>query len=57
MEKTWAVTFYNLETKVVKVDTFGGNTEGEARSDFRDCYRHGVYKILSVVEIPTEATP
>ena len=52
MAKTWAVTFYNLETKVVKVDTFGGATETEARREFRDCYRHGMYKILSTVEIP-----
>lgn len=52
MAKSWAVTFYNLETKVVKVDTFGGATETEARREFRDCYRHGMYKILSTVEIP-----
>ena len=52
MIKNWAVTFYNVETRKVKVDCFGGIDAAEARRYFRDCYRHGVYQILSVVEIP-----
>lgn len=54
MAKIWAVTFYNVDTRKVKVDCFSGETQGEARSEFRECYRHGVYKILSVVEVPEE---
>lgn len=30
-------------------DTFTALTEGEARHNFKECYRHDVYTILSVV--------
>ena len=52
MCKNWAVTFYNKETKKVKVDMFTDANEAQARRSFRECYRHGDYVILSVVEVP-----
>lgn len=52
MYKTFAVMFMDQETKVIKCDTFYSRSENEARHDFRECYRHGDYKILAVEEVP-----
>lgn len=52
MYKQWAVVFQNVETKNVKMDVFMGRTAREANADFYECYRHGVYTILSTTEIP-----
>ena len=52
MYKQWAVVFQNVETKRVKMDVFMGRTAREANADFFECYRHGVYTILSTTEIP-----
>lgn len=50
--KSYAVTFLNLENRKVSVDTFTTKSESGAVSDFKDCYRHGNYKVLAVTEIP-----
>ena len=52
MIKNYAVTFINLETRMLKVDAFSANNEQEAKRDFKECYRHGSYKIISVGEVP-----
>ena len=57
MCKDWVVVFQNLETGKVRLDTFTDGSEIEARKSFRACYRHGNYKILTVVEKPEVKTP
>lgn len=52
MYKTFAVMFMNTETRKIGNASFYSRNENEARHDFRECYRHGDYKILAVVEIP-----
>ena len=52
MYKSYAVVFQNMETKKVGMDIFTEKSEGAARSAFRECYRHAMYNILSVTEIP-----
>lgn len=52
MYKDFAVVYQNMETKRVNSVTFCSRTEAEARHDFFECYRHGEYRILAVVEIP-----
>lgn len=52
MYKSYAVVFQNLDTKKVRIDTFYSKSESSAKHDFNECYRHGNYRILSVVEIP-----
>lgn len=54
MYKDYAVTFLNLDTNKVGVDCFAGRNKTEAVKDFKDCYRHGNYKVLSVVETGRE---
>ena len=50
--REYAVTFYDMDTKRVRVDTFCDNCAAEAKKSFNACYRHGNYTVLSVVEIP-----
>lgn len=50
MYKEYVVTFLNLDTNKIGCACFMGRTKGEARKDFRDCYRHNRYKVLSTVE-------
>ena len=52
MCKDWVVVFQNLETGKVRLDTFTERNETEACKCFWACYRHGNYKILTVVEKP-----
>lgn len=52
MVRDYAVTFYDKDTKRVRVDTFSDNCAAEAKKSFEACYRHGNYQVLSVVEIP-----
>lgn len=52
MYKTYAVVFQNQRTGRVLVDTFPGQNEGEARRNFRECYRHDNYRVLATVEVP-----
>lgn len=54
MYKNYAVVYQNMETKRVNSDTFYSRSAAEARHDFSECYRHGNYRILVVVEIPEE---
>ena len=54
MYKNYAVVYQNMETKRVNSATFYSRSVAEARHDFRECYRHGNYRILAVVEIPEE---
>lgn len=56
MMKTWAVVYQNEKSKKVGMDLFSNSTEVGARHDFRECYRHGNYKILAIVEIPEQET-
>lgn len=52
MCKTYIVLFVDEITEKVNFDTFTEPTPEEARRSFRECYRHGNYRILSVVEKP-----
>lgn len=52
MYKGFAVLYQNLDTKKINNDTFCARTELDAKRYFRECYRHGNYHILAVVEIP-----
>lgn len=54
MYMDYAVTFLNLDINKVGVDCFASKNEAEAVKDFKDCYRHGNYKVLSVVETGRE---
>lgn len=45
MVKDWVVVFQSLNTGTE-------NSESAARSAFWACYRHGDYRILTVVEKP-----
>ena len=54
MYRSYAVVYQNLETKRVNSATFCSRSEAEARHDFHECYRHGDYRILAVVEIPED---
>lgn len=49
--KTYKVIF-ERDNKSIGVDTFSANTPQEAKHDFKECYRHDIYKILSVEELP-----
>lgn len=48
----YAIVFLNEENWKTSMDTFTARNEAEARGSFRECYRHGKYRILTVVEIP-----
>ncbi len=50
MYKEYVVTFINLTTNKVKCYCFNSRSESEAIRDFKECYRHDSYKVLSVVE-------
>lgn len=50
--KNYVVVFLRNENHSTGIDTFCGISESEARHAFRECYRHGTYKILGVLEIP-----
>lgn len=50
--KSFAVVFQNTDNKKVSVDIFTAKSATEARGDFKECYRHGNYKIISTTEIP-----
>lgn len=52
MCKDWVVVFQSLETGKVRLDIFTERNETEACKCFWACYRHGHYKILTVVEKP-----
>lgn len=54
MYMDYAVTFLNLDTNNVGVDCFASKNKAEAVKDFKVCYRHGNYKVLSVVETGRE---
>lgn len=49
MQRDFVVTFLNVETNKVGHDCFTACSESDARSQFRACYRHHVYRILSTV--------
>ena len=50
--KKWVVVFQNKKTGKVALNVFYSISPGGAYKDFRDCYRHGDYRILAVVEKP-----
>jgi len=52
----YEVTAKNERTGKVFTDAFYCTSEGAARRDFRDCYRHGDYTILSVQPEPGTLT-
>lgn len=52
MFKDWVVVFQDLNTGKVRIATFTESNETEACKYFWACYRHGNYKILTVVEKP-----
>lgn len=54
MYMEYAVTFLSLNANRVGVDCFIAKNKAEAVKDFKDCYRHGNYKVLSVVETGRE---
>jgi hypothetical protein len=50
MIKEYVITFLNETTNSIKCDLFDAKSPESAIHDFKECYRHGTYKILSVVE-------
>ena len=56
MYKEYIVVFQNLETGKCHLDIFAEVNEAKARKAFKECYRHGFYRIISVTEKP-EVTP
>lgn len=46
----WKVTF-ERRNGTQGSDIFTASTPQEARCDFRECYRHDIYKIISVEEV------
>lgn len=48
--KNYKVTF-ERSNKTIGTDVFAASTTEEARHDFKECYRHDLYKILSVEEL------
>lgn len=50
MCKEYVVTFLNVDTNKINFDCFMDASEDAAKRSFRECYRHGRYQILSVVE-------
>lgn len=54
--KDWIVVFQNTDTGNVALAEFTESTPEKARKCFWACYRHGNYKILTVLEKP-EVTP
>ena len=55
--KNYKVTF-ERSNKTTGSDVFTANSKGEAGHSFRECYRHDVYKILSIEEeIPCRVQP
>jgi hypothetical protein len=46
----WKVTF-ERSNGTQGNDTFTANTPQEAKKDFKECYRHDTYKIISVEEV------
>ncbi len=54
MYMVYAVTFLDLDKNKVEVDCFASKNEAEAVKGFKVCYRHGNYKVLSVVETGIE---
>lgn len=45
----YVVTFLNEDTNKIGCDVFNATSESEANHDFKECYRHYRYKILSTV--------
>lgn len=52
MYETYAVLAIDKENGKLIVDKFGACGDLDTRRCFRACYRHGDYKILSVVRVP-----
>lgn len=50
--KNYVLIVLAENTKRVFTTVFTCNSEYEAQRDFKACYRHGEYTILSVTEIP-----
>lgn len=48
--KNYKVTF-ERSNKSIGSDVFTANSRQEAGHDFKECYRHDVYKILSIEEV------
>ena len=49
MLREYVVTVLSLDTNKIFTDCFMATDEGDARHSFKECYRHGNYKILSTV--------
>lgn len=45
--KNYKITF-KRDNGTIGNDTFTANNKHEAIKDFKDCYRHGKYEIISV---------
>lgn len=52
--ETFKVTVKSKETGRIFTDKFTCETPAEARHDFKECYRHGSYEILSVESMEQE---
>lgn len=50
--KNYVLIVLSEKTKRVFTTVFTANSVSGAKRDFRECYRHGEYTILSVTEIP-----
>lgn len=49
IQREFVVTFLNVDTNKLGHDCFMAYGESDAKRQFRDCYRHRVYRILSTV--------
>ncbi|WP_180272662.1 hypothetical protein [Konateibacter massiliensis] len=48
--KNYKITF-ERSNKSIGYDFFKATSEAEARYNFKECYRHDVYKIISVEQV------
>ena len=52
MYRYYALVVQNADSKKVFMTTTYAKSEGEAKHNFHECYRHANYNILSVTAIP-----
>lgn len=49
MYKEYVIVFMDVDIDKIQHDCFMGKTENGAIREFKEVYRHGNYKILSIV--------
>lgn len=46
----WTVKFENIDNGKIAEDKFSASRKSEVIHAFKECYRHGNYKVLEVTE-------